>query len=95
MDRSRNRHGAVSNLEQKHSTKLLFPGERHPGTAVARGVGMQKLNPLCYLTLALVTLIFASCASQPAMTSTTSTTTTTTQSPMNRDNNNGLASFIH
>jgi len=55
---------------------------------------MKKLNSLCFLALVLVTLIFASCASQPAMTSTT-TTSTTTQSPLNRQNNNGLASYIH
>ncbi len=55
---------------------------------------MEKLNSLCFVTLALVTLLFASCASQPAMTSTT-TTTTTTQSPLNRNNSNGLASYIH
>jgi len=55
---------------------------------------MQKLNSLYFLALAVVTLVFASCASQPAVTS-TATTTTTTESPMNRNNNNGLASYIH
>ena len=56
---------------------------------------MQKLNSLCFLALAVVTLVFASCASQPAGVTSTTTATTTTESPMNRNKGNGLASYMH
>ncbi|HEX4667452.1 MAG TPA: hypothetical protein VH207_12710 [Chthoniobacterales bacterium] len=42
------------------------------------------------LIFALVTLTFTGCANQQ-----TGTTTGTESSPMNRNNNNGLASYMH
>ena len=50
---------------------------------------MKKFKPVHFVLISLVTLFLASCATQPQATSTTS------NSPMNRDNNNGLASFLH
>jgi len=58
--------------------------------AVAKADAMEKLKPILFFGLVLVSLAFASCAMQPA-----STTTTTTESPMNRNNANGLASYMH
>lgn len=51
---------------------------------------MQKFNSFCLLTIAVITLAFAGCATQPQVGSSTTTT-----SPMNRNNNNGLASYMH
>ena len=40
-----------------------------------------------YLLIALIGLVLAGCATQPQ--------STTSSSPMNRDNGNGLASYMH
>ncbi len=51
---------------------------------------MPKLKIVSYFMLALITLAFASCATQPQ-----ATTSNQTHSPLERDNGNGLASMIH
>lgn len=51
---------------------------------------MQKLNSLYYLAVILVILAFSSCATQPQ-----ATTSSDSRSPLQRDNGNGLASYLH
>ena len=68
--------------------------------SVAKHDAMQKLNPLSFLFFALTILTLASCATEPQTTTATTTTTTTTtndtsRSPLDRNNGNGLASFMH
>ncbi len=48
---------------------------------------MQKTSPLHFILLALIALVLASCASAPQ--------TTTSNSPMERNQGNGLASYMH
>jgi len=57
-------------------------------------IGSRLMFKIYTLILTLITLSFASCATQPTTTSTT-TTTTTSESAMNRNQGNGLASFMH
>ena len=51
---------------------------------------MKKLYPLCYLILAAITLALTSCATAPQ-----AGTTSNSNSPMERQNGNGLASAMH
>jgi hypothetical protein len=51
--------------------------------------GMKKFVSIYFVVISLVSLFLAGCASQPQATSTTS------QSPLSRNNNNGLASYMH
>jgi hypothetical protein len=53
---------------------------------------MKKFKPI-YILLLLATFGFASCATTPE--TTTTTTTTVEKTPMNRNDSNGLASYMH
>lgn len=53
---------------------------------------MKKIKAVCVLAVLALICGLAGCATQPT---TTTTTTETTTSPMNRNDNNGLASFLH
>jgi hypothetical protein len=59
------------------------------GMPVAKLCAMQKLKPLHFLAVAFVALVLASCASQPPA------PTTTSNSPIERNNGNGLTSYMH
>jgi uncharacterized lipoprotein YajG len=50
---------------------------------------MRKLNTLHLLLIAAIMLVLSGCATDHSTTSSTST------SPLNRNNNNGLASYMH
>ena len=63
--------------------------EKFVARPLLRLSGMKELNPIHFIVITLVSLLLASCATQPQATSTTS------QSPLNRNNNNGLASYMH
>jgi uncharacterized lipoprotein YajG len=54
---------------------------------------MKKFNSI-HILLLLAVFTLASCATAPE-TTTTSTTTTVEKSPMNRNESNGLASYMH
>jgi len=56
---------------------------------------MEKLKPLYCLAFVLITLFFASCASQTQPATTSTTAQTQKGSPLSREGGNGLASFIH
>jgi hypothetical protein len=51
---------------------------------------MKKLHTLCCLFLATITLALTSCATQPQ-----TSATSNSNSPMERQNGNGLASAMH
>ena len=57
---------------------------------------MKAIKPISYFALIVVVFTFVSCATAPDTTTTTTTTTTEeARSPLNRNNANGLASYMH
>jgi uncharacterized lipoprotein YajG len=63
-------------------------GETGSGTFGAKPCAMKELTTnSIYLLLALALLTLAGCATQPSA--------TTSDSAMNRNNGNGLASYMH
>gem|GEM_PF-5012251 len=73
---------------------LRLPWKKSLACPVLRSGPMEKLKSTLSFALILVAFGLSSCATEP-MTTTTTTTSTTTQSPMNRNNANGLASYMH
>ncbi len=58
---------------------------------------MKAIKPMSYFALLVVVFAFVGCAALPDTATTTTTTTTTEEarSPLNRNNANGLASYMH